>query len=81
MTGSNGVSYGYEALKGSGEVWAVRRNVEGVITGVVGPLDWTERNPRELQWYEYDNPRWEEDVEWARDMDADGEWFPYHPTP
>jgi len=57
---------------GSGETYAVRI-VAGSITGIVGPLAYDERDPDNLDAYEYDdNP---EDAEWAQTQ----EWRLHEP--
>jgi hypothetical protein len=74
MGKQSGEQYGFEVLRGSGEVYAVRRGTDGVVTGVVGPLAWDDRNPRDLPWYDYDGVMGSMDVQWARELDADGRW-------
>ncbi len=59
------MTYAFETLAGSGETYAVHRSA-GEITGICGPLHYSEVKTAELPDYEYDYPETEEDVEWAR---------------
>jgi hypothetical protein len=48
----------------TGEVYAVRIDKDGIVTGAVGPMHYLDRKDEDLPYYEYDDDP--EDGEWMQ---------------